>query len=574
VYSPLNESLVSVGQSPLGTEEGSVDSRNVSSPAGSSKHNRSSIMSMSSAAASVASASTQATKSGRGSANTSTARSQQQRGNVSGISELDITRGGVSVNDSQFDADISNAEGPDGSVFISGTNSRNSSAMKPPRSASKAGASLSVNRSNVSSKGAPASPAATAAPENAADQSLDLSASGGGISISNSASGGRRSAGSSSLMNSARRSSNNSSSNDAAGLGSVPNSADPNRRRVSFNDINMSPIAGSASEAGSVGRSGRSSLLQSSASPNKSRSAERSRASSVGRDSASKLQSSYSRNTSRSSAASSSSSSKQEQEQDEEQEDFYEDNNDQGEGAYDDEPEVEEEEDENISRMLGSTGSTPRSQNSSRAATSASRVDSASRGASFMSSGKKTPETNASRRSALSGGTSGRSSIMSSGGASRRSMISTPGSNDFVRGARLADDSYDGISIRDDEVSTDSEGGVDSSRVETPAAAGAGAHGKNRKNNLSLNDTAITAEEGNSFIDNSFLYTIDSDNKKYTEGRKQVKTAKIVGLGRGVGAGKGKGRANLKNKLYSSDEEDEHGLHGTLTLLYFYLYLL
>jgi hypothetical protein len=61
-----------------------------------------------------------------------------------------------------------------------------------------------------------------------------------------------------------------------------------------------------------------------------------------------------------------------------------------------------------------------------------------------------------------------------------------------------------------------------------------------------------TLAEGDSFIDNSFIRTIHSSNKKYAEGRKalqeQVKPA-IKGRG-------------IKHKLYSSDEEENPGLQG------------
>jgi hypothetical protein len=61
--------------------------------------------------------------------------------------------------------------------------------------------------------------------------------------------------------------------------------------------------------------------------------------------------------------------------------------------------------------------------------------------------------------------------------------------------------------------------------------------------------------DGSSFMDNSYLRTIHSSNKKYVEGRKELQEK--------VPAASAGGRS-VKHKLYSSDEEEEAGLHGML----------
>jgi hypothetical protein len=68
--------------------------------------------------------------------------------------------------------------------------------------------------------------------------------------------------------------------------------------------------------------------------------------------------------------------------------------------------------------------------------------------------------------------------------------------------------------------------------------------------------------EGESFINNSFIRTIHSSNKKYAEGRKALQEqVKPAIMGRGI-----------KHKLYSSDEEENPGLQGEAAFSCRFLY--
>ena len=71
-----------------------------------------------------------------------------------------------------------------------------------------------------------------------------------------------------------------------------------------------------------------------------------------------------------------------------------------------------------------------------------------------------------------------------------------------------------------------------------------------------------TMLEGASFIDNSFLHTIDSGNKKYVEGRKMVHDRVKPSIGTV--------KRGIKHKLYSSDEED-HNLQGNYCIMTVYI---
>lgn len=59
--------------------------------------------------------------------------------------------------------------------------------------------------------------------------------------------------------------------------------------------------------------------------------------------------------------------------------------------------------------------------------------------------------------------------------------------------------------------------------------------------------------DGSSFLDNSYLRTIHSSNKKYAEGRKALQEKIPAAF---------TGKRSVKHKLYSSDEEEEDNLHG------------
>ena len=90
------------------------------------------------------------------------------------------------------------------------------------------------------------------------------------------------------------------------------------------------------------------------------------------------------------------------------------------------------------------------------------------------------------------------------------SRLSTPGSNEFPRGMRLPDESYLNATTDNEEQEEGQE--QDNSMVMTDSR-------------LIDDSTASTATEGDSFMDNSFLHTISSANKKYVQGRKLVKAS-------------------------------------------------
>jgi hypothetical protein len=77
--------------------------------------------------------------------------------------------------------------------------------------------------------------------------------------------------------------------------------------------------------------------------------------------------------------------------------------------------------------------------------------------------------------------------------------------------------------------------------------------------------TASTATEGGSFIDNSFLHTISSANKKYVQGRKLVKAS---GRQQQLDPKKNKKTKTLQPKqLQLDDDEDRDELIGELYYL-------
>merc|ERR1719276_522131 len=84
--------------------------------------------------------------------------------------------------------------------------------------------------------------------------------------------------------------------------------------------------------------------------------------------------------------------------------------------------------------------------------------------------------------------------MTSSAKSTPRTTISTPGSNEFARGQRLArDDTY---LNEDEEIDTDIEEDADT--------------------------TLNTTLNGSSFVDQSFLHTISNKNAKYKGGYKRL----------------------------------------------------
>lgn len=159
-------------------------------------------------------------------------------------------------------------------------------------------------------------------------------------------------------------------------------------------------------------------------------------------------------------------------------------------------------------------------------------------------------------------------------GSSRISLGTTPGSHEFYRGRAVADDSFHiaggGEGSDEDEEgegegreqSTDEE--ADTSAVITPISGRKRGHKHTQAVRGSDDEDAdaSTFSEGQSFVNNSFLHTIHSSNKKYVDGRKKlqdaIKPARLKQQQKKGGRG--------AKKLYSSDEEEEGGeqLHGTM----------
>jgi hypothetical protein len=79
---------------------------------------------------------------------------------------------------------------------------------------------------------------------------------------------------------------------------------------------------------------------------------------------------------------------------------------------------------------------------------------------------------------------------------------------------------------------------------------------RGRKHGAGTEDAdSSTMTDGSSFMDNSYLRTIHSSNKKYVEGRRELQEKVPAAFA---------GGRSVKHKLYSSDEEEEAGLHGML----------
>jgi len=143
-----------------------------------------------------------------------------------------------------------------------------------------------------------------------------------------------------------------------------------------------------------------------------------------------------------------------------------------------------------------------------------------------ISSQQDTPVTSRSGRKSLSSSKTPLSASMNTSSSSRYSKMSTPGSREFARGRQVADDTFV-------DVDTDEEDG-DSSAILS-----------GRKRNLSDTVDESGLDES-ALVNDSYLYTIDSANKNYVEGRRQVKELAKAGVKRGK-----------KSSLYNSDEDEE-----------------
>eukprot|EP01032_Pedospumella_encystans_P023707 gene23707-26827_t len=513
VYSPLNDSLGTFG-SPLGTTDNSIRQ---SLESGVSASNISGRDSISTNGASTAPGSTRnsidpgssSKKSATNRSNTNNSRRSEGGMDVSALSTISA-RG--DVNESDFYADVS------GDMNETGVQSEFGFGQKPPSSASKG------RRSSATEQDSLATPANVTKSVLSSPRGTDASIN---LLVPPSATKGGRSVERSNL-------------------------------RVSFSNKpeleDLSPIAGSPTGTVDTGLSKRGS-----ASFNTSRnsSAEKSRNSTnnASMDVSRASNKSKSRNTTTSSVNSSGTSEGEEEPSLEQSAEISaeksrnssrrststnnsqhspDDNNDFGEDYVDDydaPSDVENEdqdisEDPTVSRILSQTANTPTPSKS----LSRSRVE-------LDDSGLQTPYSDA---NTSVGGSSSR-------GKGRRnsdnySMISTPGSNEFVRGYRYPEDPDASVMHRSNDESTDEE------ELNTTDNTTPGKNHKSKKRHtvtdgeddeLDVSNEAVSI----SFIDKDFLETISSGNKKYQHGREELK--------------KHRPRAPVRrSKLYHSDEEN------------------
>lgn len=136
------------------------------------------------------------------------------------------------------------------------------------------------------------------------------------------------------------------------------------------------------------------------------------------------------------------------------------------------------------------------------------------------------------------------------------SMISTPGSNEFVRGYHMPDPDATVMN----ELSTDEEDDedLDETGVSTPEVGGRKRGGKQagKKNTVTDGEDELNTTNPNevttTFIDVDYLHTIGSSNKKYVKAREELKKRRP------------KVSKPRRTQLYhSSDEEDGGARRGS-----------
>lgn len=459
-YSPLNKSLMSIGLSPVNSDSyrSSIDPT------------RDSIVTDISSKRDSAASTLQPGSSRRGS-----------RGSTR-LSESGLDVSGGDVNESEFDADVSNP-------------------MADTTTLSEFQYQQKSGRGSGAAKGRPSLATPVNKSKPTADNSLDLS-----------------------------------------GAKSKTGTGNRSDRRVSFGNnselSNLSPIAGTLSEAGTV--SSKRSAKDSSCNTTKNTTIDTSVDDSVNttKNTTKNTTMNSSRNTTVRSSAGKSSVAANESAEDPSLEQSPEmlpdDHNNSGfddNFGGDDYPEEEEPSEMDRYQSQADTPLTNKSVNRS--------------GISSIGSEKRTPNTSRGTRTPGTG-------TSAASGNSRMSLGTTPGSHEFYRGRELSDVSYHGgAGGSDEEVDQSTDDEADTSAVITPVSGRK--RGRKGASNTALGSDeedpdASTFTEGPSFINNSLLFTINSGNKKYVEGRKKLQDAIKPAMQK-----KGRGA----KKLYSSDEEEE-----------------